>query len=115
MLAHGLVRGSFVLKTPIQEVRDLTRTRKQLARELIQHQNRIEKIVEDANVEIASAMPATSASIPPPCFRGASRSAASAAKFQPSIDHKRVRGPRPSVRKPLGVGAALEVGPLSPM
>ena len=36
LLAHGLVRGSFVPPTPIQEVRDLTRTRKQLAREVIQ-------------------------------------------------------------------------------
>jgi transposase len=56
LLAHGLVQGSFVPPTPIQEVRDLTRTRKQLAREIIQHQNRIEKILEDANVKIASAI-----------------------------------------------------------
>ena len=42
LLAHGLVQGSFVPPTPIQEVRDLTRTRKQLAREIVQHQNRIE-------------------------------------------------------------------------
>jgi hypothetical protein len=35
LLAHGLVQGSFVPPTPIQEVRDLTRTRKQLAREIV--------------------------------------------------------------------------------
>src|SRR6266581_9636158 len=56
LLAHGLMRGSFVPPTPIQEVRDLTRTRKQLAREIVQHQNRIEKILEDANIKIASAI-----------------------------------------------------------
>lgn len=56
LLAHGLVQGSFVPPTPIQEVRDLTRTRKQLAREIVQHQNRIEKVLEDANIKIASAI-----------------------------------------------------------
>jgi transposase len=54
LLAHGLVRGSFVPPTPVQEVRDLTRTRKQLAREVIQHGNRIEKVLEDTNIKIAS-------------------------------------------------------------
>lgn len=54
LLAHGLVRGSFVPPTPIQEVRDLTRTRKQLAREVIQHSNRIERVLEDTNIKIAS-------------------------------------------------------------
>lgn len=54
LLAHGLVRGSFVPPTPIQEVRDLTRTRKQLAREVIQHGNRIERVLEDTNIKIAS-------------------------------------------------------------
>ena len=54
LLAHGLVRGSFVPPTPIQEVRDLTRTRKQLAREVVQHGNRIERVLEDTNIKIAS-------------------------------------------------------------
>lgn len=54
LLAHGLVRSSFVPPTQIQEVRDLTRTRKQLAREVIQHTNRIEKVLEDTNIKIAS-------------------------------------------------------------
>jgi transposase len=35
MLAHGLIRGSVVPPEPIQEMRDLTRTRKQLTRELV--------------------------------------------------------------------------------
>jgi transposase len=54
LLAHGLIRGSFVPPAPIQEVRDLSRTRKQLAREIVQHTNRIQKVLEDANIKIAS-------------------------------------------------------------
>ena len=48
LLALGLIRGSFVPPAPIQELRDLTRTRKQLTREIIQHTNRIQKVLEDA-------------------------------------------------------------------
>jgi transposase len=40
LLAHGLIRASFVPPQPIQEVRDLTRTRKQLTREIVQHTQR---------------------------------------------------------------------------
>jgi transposase len=39
---------------PIQELRDLTRTRKQLRREIVQHKQRIQKVLEDANVKLAS-------------------------------------------------------------
>lgn len=56
LLAHGLVRGSFVPPTHVQEVRDLSRTRKQLTREIIQHTNRIQKTLEDANIKLASAI-----------------------------------------------------------
>src|SRR5262245_23755602 len=34
LLAHGLIRSSFVPPAPIHELRDLTRTRKQLVREI---------------------------------------------------------------------------------
>jgi len=52
LLAHGLIRGSFVPPEPIQRLRDLTRTRKQLVREIAQHTQRIQKTLEDANVKI---------------------------------------------------------------
>jgi transposase len=52
LLAHGLVRGSFVPPTPIQDLRDLTRTRKQLVREITQHTQRIQKTLDDANLKI---------------------------------------------------------------
>src|SRR5207244_736078 len=50
LLAHGLIRGSFVPPEPIQELRDLTRTRKQLVRELAQHTLRVQKTLEHANM-----------------------------------------------------------------
>src|SRR5271167_5170596 len=54
LLAHGLIRASLVPPRPIQELRDLTRTRKQLMREIAQHKQRIQKVLEDANVKLAS-------------------------------------------------------------
>lgn len=52
LLAHGLVRASFVPPAPIQALRDLTRTRKQLVREVAQHTLRIQKTLEDGNIKI---------------------------------------------------------------
>ena len=52
LLAHGLIRGSFVPPTSVQELRDLTRTRKQLVREIAQHTLRLQKTLEDANIKI---------------------------------------------------------------
>ncbi len=54
LLAHGLIRGSFVPPAPIHELRDLTRTRKQLVRESAQHTLRIQKVLEDANLKLTS-------------------------------------------------------------
>jgi transposase len=56
LLAHGLIRSSFVPPTAIQELRDLTRTRKQLVREVSQHSLRIQKILEDANLKLGSVL-----------------------------------------------------------
>ena len=56
LLAHGLIRASFIPPVPIQELRDLTRTRKQLMREIVQHKQRIQKVLEDANVKLASVL-----------------------------------------------------------
>lgn len=52
LLAHGLVRSSFVPPAPVQALRDLTRTRKQLVREIAQHTQRIQKVLEDANLKL---------------------------------------------------------------
>ena len=52
LLAHGLIRASFVPPTPVQELRALTRTRKQFVRERAAHVQRIEKVLEDANLKL---------------------------------------------------------------
>ena len=54
LLAHGLVRGSFVPPAEIQELRDLTRTRRQLVRQRVEHVQRIQKTLEDANIKLDS-------------------------------------------------------------
>lgn len=56
LLAHGLLRSSFVPPAPIQEIRDLTRTRKQLVREIAQHTQRIQKTLDSANLKITGLM-----------------------------------------------------------
>jgi transposase len=45
LLAHGLIRASFVPPTPIQELRDLTRARKQLVQERTRYVQRIQKVL----------------------------------------------------------------------
>lgn len=52
--AHGLIRGSFVPPQPIEELRQLTRTRKQLVREIGQHTNRLHKVLEDTNIKVGN-------------------------------------------------------------
>jgi transposase len=54
LLAHGLVRGSFVPDQPTQEMRNLLRTRKQFVRERTSHVQRIQKTLEDANIKLDS-------------------------------------------------------------
>jgi transposase len=56
LLAHGLIRGSFVPPAPVQELRDLTRTRKQLVREIAQHTLRIQKTLEQANIKLTGVL-----------------------------------------------------------
>jgi transposase len=54
LLQHGLLRASFVPPAPIRELRDLTRQRTQLVQELAAVANRIHKVLEDANIKLAS-------------------------------------------------------------
>jgi transposase len=54
LLAHGLVRPSFVPPEPIGELRAWTRTRKQLVREQARHSQRMQAVLEDANIKLAS-------------------------------------------------------------
>jgi transposase len=54
LLAHGLIRGSFVPDEQTQEMRSLLRTRKQLVRERSSHVQRLQKTLEDANIKLDS-------------------------------------------------------------
>lgn len=56
LLAHGLIASSFVPPQPIRELRDLTRTRRQAVGEVVRHQHRIEKILQDANIKLSSVL-----------------------------------------------------------
>src|SRR4051812_34210367 len=56
LLAHGLVRASFVPDAPTQAMRALLRTRKQLVREQSGHVQRLQKTLEDANLKLASVL-----------------------------------------------------------
>jgi transposase len=54
LLPHGLVRGSFVPPTPIRQLRDLTRMRASLRQDHTAVANRMQKMLEDANIKLAS-------------------------------------------------------------
>ena len=56
LLAHGLIRPSFVPEAPTQDLRALLRTRKQLVREQASHVQRIQKTLEDANLKLGSVL-----------------------------------------------------------
>ncbi|HZT82614.1 MAG TPA: IS110 family transposase [Gemmataceae bacterium] len=54
LLRHGLLKASFMPPEPIRELRDLTRQRTQLIQERAAAANRIQKVLEGANVKLAS-------------------------------------------------------------
>ena len=56
LLAHGLIRASFVPPPATQELRALLRTRKQLVREQASHVQRLQKTLEDGNLKLASVL-----------------------------------------------------------
>lgn len=50
----GLLKASFIPPAPVREVRDLTRYRTTLIRERSRTANRLQKVLEDANIKLAS-------------------------------------------------------------
>jgi transposase len=53
LMQHGLLKASFIPPRPIRELRDLTRQRTQLVRERATAVNRVQKVLEDANIKLA--------------------------------------------------------------
>jgi len=54
LLQHGLLQGSFIPPVEIRQLRDLTRNRARTVQEATRIKNRIQKILEEANVKLAS-------------------------------------------------------------
>ena len=54
LLQHGLLHGSLVPPEPVRELRDLNRNRAILVQQRATVSNRIEKVLEDANIKLAS-------------------------------------------------------------
>jgi transposase len=53
LLQHGLLKGSYVPKQEQRDLRDLTRYRVRLSEDKVRLANRIQKVLEDANVKLA--------------------------------------------------------------
>jgi len=56
LLAHGLIRASFIPPADIRALRDLTRHRKSLLRDRVKATNRIHKLLETANIKLATVL-----------------------------------------------------------
>lgn len=54
LLRHGLLKASFVPPQPIRELRELTRYRKSLVQAHTQEVNRLQKVLESANIKLAA-------------------------------------------------------------
>lgn len=54
LLAHGLLKGSFIPPEPIRDLRDLTRYRKSLMDERVREVNRLHKLLQSANIKLSS-------------------------------------------------------------
>ena len=54
LLQHGLLRASFIPPRPQRELRELTRYRRSLVQQRSREANRIQKLLEGANIKLAS-------------------------------------------------------------
>jgi len=54
LLRHGLLKASFIPPRPIRELRELTRYRKRLVQDRAQQCNRLQKLLESANIKLAA-------------------------------------------------------------
>ncbi len=56
LLRHGLVRASFVPARAIHDLRDLTRRRRQRISDSVSERNRVQKVLEEANIKLGSVL-----------------------------------------------------------
>ena len=56
LLRHGMVRPSFIPRRELRDLRDFTRRRRQMISAAAQERNRVQKVLEDANVKIGDVL-----------------------------------------------------------
>jgi transposase len=56
LLRHGMIRPSYIPSQPIRELRELTRRRKQLIRNGATERNRVQKVLEEANIKLGNVL-----------------------------------------------------------
>jgi transposase len=56
LLRHNHVRSSYIPAEPVRQLRDLTRRRVQLTQDATRERNRVQKLLEQVNVKIASVL-----------------------------------------------------------
>lgn len=56
LLLSGLLKGSFIPKVEIRDLRDMVRYRKKVVAEVAREKNRIIKLLEDANIKLSSVL-----------------------------------------------------------
>jgi transposase len=56
LLRHGMVRASFIPPQAIRDLRDLTRRRRQLIGDATSERNRVQKVLEEASIKLASVL-----------------------------------------------------------
>jgi transposase len=56
LLRHGMIRPSYIPPPAIRQLRDLTRRRRQMVRTGAQERNRVQKVLEGANIKLGSVL-----------------------------------------------------------
>lgn len=63
LLLSGLLKGSFIAPKPTRELRDLTRYRRKVVGTIASEKNRLQKILEDANIKLSCVLSNMSGSV----------------------------------------------------
>lgn len=63
LLLSGLLKGSFIPPKPTRELRDLTRYRRKVIGTIASEKNRLQKILEDANIKLSCVLSDMSGSV----------------------------------------------------
>src|ERR1700721_1029431 len=56
LLRHGMIRPSYIPPLAIRQLRDLTRRRRQMVRSGAQERNRVQKVLEGANIKLGNVL-----------------------------------------------------------